>query len=101
MNITGDNIWGKPFRKTTNIVSRKIAGETILVPITGRLADMQRIFSLNPVAEFIWEQMDGNKKLAEIHDDILNHFHVEKEQAELDIKEFISDLIKEGLITTD
>ena len=101
MHITSDDIWKRAFKRTIDIVARKIAGETILVPITGKLADMQRIFALNPVAEFIWKQLDGNKKLGEIRDDILNHFDVEKEQAETDIQEFITDMIKEKLIAAD
>lgn len=92
-------IWEKLFKKKKEIVSRKIAGETILVPISGKLADMERIFSLNPVAEYIWHQLDGGKNLQEISESILSIFDAEKEQVDTDIQEFIAELLKEELIT--
>jgi hypothetical protein len=97
--LQGDDIFGKRFKKTGEIVSRSIAGETILVPVSGKLADMQRIFALNPVAEFIWKRLDGEKNLSTIHNEIVEHFEVGKEQAETDMQEFISELLKEKLIT--
>lgn len=94
-----NELLGKRFIKAGEIVSRSIAGETILVPVSGKLADMQRIFSLNAVAEFIWKRLDGEKNLSAIRDEIIEYFEVGKEQAESDIREFISELLKEKLIT--
>jgi hypothetical protein len=90
---------GKTFKKKDEIVNRAIAGETILVPIKGRLADMQRIFTLNPVADFIWKNCDGTKSIEDICDGILENFEVDREQADADIREFIGGLLKEDLIT--
>jgi hypothetical protein len=94
-----NEIWGKTFKKTGEIASRSIAGETLLVPIRGKLADMQRIFALNSVAEYIWKRLDGGKPLGEIRNEVLSHFEVGREEAENDIQTFISDLMKENLIT--
>lgn len=93
-------IWGKIFKKKKEIVSRAIAGETILVPISGKLADMQRIFSLNPVAEYIWSQLNGERTLQEIRNGVLSAFDVHKKQADADIEEFIDALLKENLIAS-
>jgi len=98
MNLKNE-IWGKIFKKKNEIVSREIAGETILVPISGKLADMQRIFSLNPVAEYIWNRLNGERNLQEISDSILSVFDMEKEQVDADVQEFIAELLKEDLIT--
>ena len=86
------------FRKKEDIVTRQIAGETLLVPIYGDLANMERIFALDPVAEFIWEKLDGEKSLKDIRDEVLNAFDVKEEQAETDIFEFIEELLKADLI---
>jgi hypothetical protein len=93
-----NEIWGKTFKKTGEIASRSIAGETLLVPIRGKLADMQRIFALNPVGEYIWKRLDGEKPLGNIRNEVLSDFDVDREQAENDIQAFISDLVKEKLI---
>jgi hypothetical protein len=94
---SGDDIRIRVFEKTDNIVSRRIAGELFLVPISGDLANMQRIFTLTPVAEFIWEKLDGRMNLNDIRRDVLDRFDVSEKQAEADINEFVTELLKEGL----
>jgi methyltransferase-like protein len=86
------------YQKKEDIVTRSIADETLLVPIRSQMADMQRIFALNPAAEFIWQQLDGKQKLENILEGITSNFNVEKVQAESDLQEFILQLIKEGII---
>lgn len=86
------------YKKKDDIVYRKVAGETILVPISGRLADMQRIFALNPVGECIWDELDGSRSLQQISEDIQRFFDVRGEEANADLESFIAELLKEGLI---
>ena len=87
------------FQKKEEIIARQIVGEMILVPIRGTLADMQRIFALGSVAEYIWGYLDGEHSLEEILSGILDNFHVEKNQADTDLKVFISELLETGLVT--
>jgi hypothetical protein len=94
-----DDMWEKVFRKNGEIVTRTIGGETLLVPIRGKLADMQRIFSINSIGGIIWLQLDGSKRLGEIRDDILKSYKAEKADIETDIREFVSDLLQQDLIT--
>ncbi len=93
-----DDTGSKIFKKNDGIVGRKIAGELFLVPIRGKIADMQRIFSLNPVGEFIWHNLDGQKTLSDIRNQVIDNFLVDTGEAESDIREFISELIKADLI---
>ncbi len=86
------------FRKRGEIVSREIAGETILVPIKGKLADMQQIFSLNPVAAYIWRCLDEKSDRDAIAAELLDRFDVGREEAERDVRDFMEELLKAGLI---
>jgi hypothetical protein len=86
------------YQKQENLVTRKIAGETLVVPISGDLANMQRIFTLDSVSESIWRQIDGKQDLEKICDRLLSTFDVEKEEAERDLKAFIAELREAGLI---
>lgn len=81
-----------------NIVRRDIADEIILVPIRGELADMQRIFALDKTSDFIWQRMDGNRTVEEIHTAILKHFDVAAGQAAEDLNDFIQALLEADLI---
>ena len=86
------------YRRAADIIDRKIAGEALLVPIRGRLADLQRLFALNPVAEYIWQQVDGQRPLADIHDGVVRRFDVAADTAQADLETFIQELIQAGLI---
>lgn len=86
------------YRKKAGIISRKIAGEVFLVPVKGKLADMRHIFTLNPVAEFIWDSLDGRCSLQEILKDILSEFDVEEMQAETDLADFVKALRQADLL---
>ncbi len=91
----------KVFIRNSDVISRKIAGELFLVPIKGKIADMENLFALTAVAEYIWEKLDGRKSLNEILNDVVDHFDVEPKQAESDIWEFITELVGSGLITEE
>ncbi len=86
------------FARSGEIVSREIAGETILVPIRGKLVDLQRIFSVNPVGAHIWHLIDGKTSLAAIRDSVVETFEVEPDRAAADIQDFIAELAQAGLI---
>ncbi|MBI5076233.1 MAG: PqqD family protein [Nitrospirae bacterium] len=84
--------------KNEDIVTRKIAGELFIVPVRGRLADMQRIFTLNPVAEYIWDSLDGRASIEDIRRGVLSAYEVPEDQANTDIADFIRELLDADLI---
>ena len=68
------------------------------MPIHGDMVDMQKIFALDSVAQFIWDQLDGKTQMKDICHGILASFDVDRNQAERDLKEFISELLDARLI---
>jgi coenzyme PQQ synthesis protein D (PqqD) len=96
-----DDMCDKVFIRNQDIVSRKIAGELFLVPVKGKLADMEKIFTLTAVAEYIWDRLDGQRSLDEIRKDVVGQFDVGEEQADSDIREFIAELIEAGLVRSE
>ena len=84
--------------KGKDIVARDIVGETILVPIRGKLADMQKIYTLDRMGKNIWEKIDGKTNLKAILESILETYDVQREEASLDLKEFAADLMSAGLL---
>lgn len=79
-------------KKDPNTVSRKIADEVILVPIRYNVGDLESIYTLNEVGAFIWELIDGNRKVKEIQVMIVDEFEVSPQQAETDLIEYIQQL---------
>lgn len=99
-HLFNSTIWDKVFIRDQDVVSRKIAGELFLVPVKGKLAHMEQIFTLTSVAEYIWDRLDGQKNLHDIREDVIAQFDVQQEQADPDIREFIIELMEAGLIYT-
>jgi hypothetical protein len=81
-----------------SIVARRIAGEMMLVPIRGKLADMQKIYVLDTVGEFIWRKLDGKRSGKEICREVLKAFAVGEDEAEADTREFLASLVNERLL---
>jgi hypothetical protein len=89
---------GETYVKNKDVVTRKIGGDLFVIPIRSNVADMQKIFTLNPVGEFIWQEIDGQKSLDEIRKGVMDRFDVEEEEADSDIREFIATLLETDLI---
>jgi hypothetical protein len=89
---------GLVLRPRGEVVRRAIAGETILVPIRGSVADMQRIFSLNPTAAFVWERLDGTRSAGQILLELLEAFDAPPDQARADLDAFLAAALAQGLV---
>ncbi len=57
-----------------------------------------KIYPLNPVATFIWKQIDGTKDLEEIEALVLENFDVSDKEAADDFDQFLRQLTKDNLI---
>jgi hypothetical protein len=86
------------YQQAENIVTRQVAGETLLVPISGDLADLGQIFSLNEVGRFIWERLAREGDVEGLVGAIVQEFDVTREKAFLDVSELLRDLLQARLI---
>jgi hypothetical protein len=86
------------FKRSPSIVSRTIAGETILVPIRKSVGDMESIYNLNETATLVWNLLDGQHTLGEIQSQMVLEFQVEADQAHEDLLELLDELSRFGAI---
>ena len=80
------------------VVTREIAGETLLVPIRADVADMHHIFALNPVGAHIWKALDGKATVADLVESVCEVFEVEEDRARTDVLLFLDELVGSGLV---
>lgn len=85
--------------RSDTVVSRVIAGETLIVPISRGVGDLASIYSLNPVATAIWETISHPRSKAEIVQVIAREFDAENTQIERDVEAFLSEMESVGLVT--
>ncbi len=86
------------YQRKQDIVTREILGETLLVPISTDVADMENIFALNDSGAYVWHRLDGALSLAGISDALIDAFEVSREQAWGDVQRLIEELDDAGLI---
>ena len=79
--------------KSPKTAFRVIDGEVVIVDVTTSM-----LYSLNPLATFIWEMCDGNNTVNDIVGKIEDEYEVEKDVAEKDCMEFVHDFVGKGLL---
>jgi len=80
------------------VVTRRIAGETILVPVAGRVGDLDAVYTLNDVGSFIWDLIDGSRSAQAIAEEVSAVYDVALEQASADVDELLDALEAKGLV---
>lgn len=85
------------FVRKRDVVTRRVAGELILVPVSGSVVGLESIYTLNEVGGAIWSLLDG-RSVDAIADTISGEFDVPPEAAREDVAEFLRDLEASGLI---
>lgn len=85
------------YQRDKEVVKRQVAGETFLIPVRNRLADMRNIYVLHGVGEFIWDRLDGESE--RICDEIVENFDVARDEARRDLDEHLQELLAAELVT--
>lgn len=80
-----------------SVVTRKTGEEYILVPVTGIIADMDSVYTLNETGAFIWELIDGKRSVGEIIELVTREYGIDGKSAGRDVLDFLTDM-KEYLI---
>ena len=86
------------FKKSDNVIAREVAGENLLIPVCGKLADLQRIFAVNPVAKFVWNQLVERQNAEALADAVKEEFDVDPDVALRDVRELLDAMLTAGLI---
>jgi coenzyme PQQ synthesis protein D (PqqD) len=92
------NTLTKRFIKDSNLVTRCITGETIIVPIKAKVGDLDSIYTLNEVGTRIWQLIDGRTDTQQIIEAISREYEVTGEEATKDVIDFLERLEVASLI---
>ncbi len=91
-----------PVRHTRNaaIVSREVAGETIVVPICRGVGDLDSVYTFNPVGRSLWCLLENGQSVEELANWVATHYEVEAKQAFADVQSYLDELQEVGLVRT-
>ena len=79
----------------SRFVSREVGNELILVPLTGNVAKMNELFTMNETAKFIWENMNEKNTIEDLENLMTEEFDIDSETAKKDIEMFLNHLESE------
>jgi len=84
--------------RSTAIVSREVAGETIVVPICRGVGDLDSVYTFNSIGKSLWHLLEQGRTTEELVDWVATHFEVSAEQASRDVQSYLAELLEIGLI---
>jgi len=84
--------------RSNSVVSRVIAGETLIVPVRGGVGDLASIYSLNDVASSIWNAISQPCSKDRIVECIEGEFVGERREVERDVESFLAEMLSAGLV---
>lgn len=87
------------YQRSDSLVTRDLAGEKIIVPVRGKVGDLNSIYTLNSVANSIWFLLDGQRTVDEIVKCLQGEYDVEPAILANDVCRLLEELNQEGLIS--
>ena len=79
-------------------VTRRIGGETIVVPVSSRVGDLDAIYTFNEVGSRIWSLLERPTTINAIAAVVSQEYDAPPEQVTTDLLEWLDSLRTKGLI---
>lgn len=81
------------------VVAREIEGEMIIVPLTAGIGDADdELFTLNDTGKAIWKQLDGQRSLKNIVENLSAEFESQPGEIERDVTGLVEELLKRKML---
>jgi len=84
--------------RSSAVVSRLIAGETLVVPVRGKVGDLASIYSFNDVGTTIWDALAKPISVGRLIDLIEREYDVGRDRAVQDVELFLQEMLAADLV---
>jgi len=79
---------------------QNVGGQDLLVPIGGKVLDMNCLITLNATGRRVWELLAEDHSLEYLVAKVVEQFDIDQEKALADVQAFLGDLGRLGLLET-
>src|SRR5437868_8276870 len=86
------------FVRSDNVVSRVIAGETLIVPVRRGVADLASLYSFNDVGSTIWGALVTPRTVGDLVTVLEGAYEVTSEKAREDLEVFLTEAQAAGIV---
>ena len=76
----------------SRFVTRSVGDELVIVPLSGNVAQMNRLFTLNETGRFIWENSGKCTDADDMVSLLTENFEVENADARQDVEGFLTKI---------
>jgi hypothetical protein len=97
MAVVGD-LTALRVRRSSNVVSRVVADEAIVVPIRRGAADLDSIYTFNESGTKLWSLIENGLDAAALASYLQSEYGLNQAEALADAEAFVRDLTQEGLV---
>ena len=84
------------------VIARRVAGETVLVPLEARASDPEyksaRLYVLNETGEFLWSLLDSPRSTGDLARNLTVEFEAADDRAHADVESFLVALRDIGAV---
>src|SRR5687767_11213431 len=90
-------------KRSPNVVARRVAGETVLVPLNASTSDPNRhkaadLYLLNETGETLWEALSSPRDTDELARNLMASYDVSADRAHSDVLTFVNALLEIGAL---
>ena len=96
--VTADPRPAPVYRRAGDYATRTLSGETVVVPIRARAAELDSVYTLNPVGAAIWAELEEPRTAEALAGRVAFDFEVALDVARADVSRFLETLLEEGMI---
>ena len=87
------------YTQQSNVVTRRIAGETLLIPITQVGVDLQKVYLLNETAAAVWRLLAEPQSPAALVAALAEQYDATADTIAADVRAVLDDLLARALVT--
>jgi hypothetical protein len=84
--------------KNDGFVEKNVGGEKVLVPLSDDVVKMNKVFTLNEVGAFIYDQVDGKRSACNICDILMAEYDVDRAVVLKDVEHFYSEALEKDVL---
>ncbi len=80
------------------VVARVVGGETLIVPVRGKVGDLASIYSFHGSGSLIWKLLESPRTVAQLATALAQAYELDPAQAERDVASFVNEMKSVGLV---
>ena len=100
--MLADSAPAAQWQRATTVIARRVAGETVLVPLARRTDDPEfksaRLYVLNETGEYLWSLLDTPRTTADLARNLTTVFETTAGRAHSDVDVFLAALRDIGAV---